>query len=79
MTGNKHPVAVSQDYVESILTSPREKLGEGFFGTVFKGSDDKLRCSFAIKAIKTDILLGGHATDFENARDTFMMEQKVCH
>lgn len=69
------PVAVSCAYVQSVLTG--SFLGEGFFGTVFKGEDPILGCEFAIKSINTEILRGGSKQDLEDAMKTFKTEQEV--
>jgi ankyrin repeat protein len=69
------PVAVSGAYVQSILTD--KFLGDGFFGTVFKGKDPILGREFAIKSINTEILRGGSKQDLEDAMKTFKTEQEV--
>jgi ankyrin repeat protein len=70
------PTLVSVAYVESIRT--KTFLGDGFFGTVFKGKDSVLEQEFAIKSINPDILRGGTQQDIERALNTFRKEQKVC-
>ena len=67
--------AVSQSYVESIRTE--EIIGNGFFGTSYKGTDAKLHRSFAIKAITSGILWGGLPADMQQAEESFLTEMKV--
>lgn len=69
------PVAVSGEYVQSILTA--KFIGEGFFGTVYKGRDPILGREFAIKSINTEILRGGSKQDLDEAMKTFKTEQEV--
>jgi Ankyrin repeats (3 copies) len=69
------PALVSVAYVESIKT--QTFLGDGFFGTVYKGTDPILRREFAIKSINTEILRGGTHQELEDAMKTFRTEQEV--
>jgi hypothetical protein len=69
------PALVSVAYVESIQT--QTFLGDGFFGTVYKGSDPVLGREFAIKSINTEILRGGTKQELEDAMRTFKTEQVV--
>jgi Ankyrin repeats (3 copies) len=69
------PALVSVAYVESIKT--QTFLGDGFFGTVYKGSDPILRREFAVKSINTEILRGGTHQELEDAMKTFRTEQEV--
>jgi ankyrin repeat protein len=68
------PARVSGAYVTSILTDTI--LGDGFFGTVFKGVDAALPQEFAIKSIKNETLQGSKE-DIEKAMKTFKTEQEV--
>lgn len=69
------PALVSVSYVDSIKT--QTFLGDGFFGTVFKGSDPVLGRDFAIKSINVEILRGGTQQELEDAMKTFKTEQEV--
>lgn len=69
------PAIVSVAYVHSIMTTTF--LGEGFFGTVYKGSDPILGLNFAIKSISAEILRGGTQQELEDAMRTFRTEQEV--
>jgi hypothetical protein len=71
------PVAVSQEYIEEILTEPRVVLGEGFFGVVLKGVDTVLNTTFAVKAIHQELVQHGHTADVQAARATFQQELDV--
>jgi Ankyrin repeats (3 copies) len=74
---NHEPALVSVAYVESIKT--QTFLGDGFFGTVFKGSDPILGRDFAIKSINTEILRGGAHQELKDAMKTFKTEQEVSN
>jgi ankyrin repeat protein len=69
------PALVSGEYVESIRTAAF--LGDGYFGTVYKGTDDVLAQEFAIKSIHPNILGGGTKEDIKKAMGTFRREQEV--
>jgi ankyrin repeat protein len=72
---SQEPALVSVSFVESIKT--RTFLGDGFFGTVYKGTDPILGHDFAIKSIRTEILRGGTKQELEAAMRTFKTEQEV--
>jgi hypothetical protein len=69
------PVAVSQEYIEEILTNVQ--LGQGFFGVVWKGVDTVLNTAFAVKAIHQELVQHGHTADVQAARATFQRELAV--
>jgi ankyrin repeat protein len=69
------PVAVSQEYVDEILTNVQ--LGQGFFGVVWKGVDTVLNTTFAVKAIHQELVQHGHSGDVQAARATFQRELDV--
>jgi hypothetical protein len=71
------PVAVSQEYVDEILTEPRVVLCEGFFGVVWKGVDTVLNTTFAVKAIHQELVQHGYPADVQAARATFQRELNV--
>jgi hypothetical protein len=73
------PVSVHTNYVEAIMKGQRV-LGKGNFGVVVKGTDDVLGQDFAIKAIDTEVLLGGNVTKdkLERVKKEFKQEQQVC-
>jgi ankyrin repeat protein len=73
--GNLPTFAVSEGYVQSILTD--KELGRGFFGTVYRGIDRELGYSFAIKSINTEILTGGTVDEIQRTKQTFEKEQQV--
>jgi hypothetical protein len=75
LVGKNDLADVSPSYIESIGT--KEIIGKGCFGTVYKGTDMALNRSFAMKAIKTDILRGGHSAVVQKAKETFLMEIEV--
>jgi ankyrin repeat protein len=75
LVGKKDIAAVSPSYIESIRT--KEIIGNGVFGTVFKGTDTNLRRSFAIKAINTDRLSSGNSAEVEKAAGSFLKEIQV--
>lgn len=67
--------AASESYVQLILTDTI--LGRGFFGTVFRGFDCDLECSFAVKAINAEILAGGTVNEIQRTKKSFEKEQQV--
>jgi ankyrin repeat protein len=69
------PVAVTQEYVDEILTNVQ--LGQGFFGVVWKGVDTVLNTTFAVKAIHQELVQHGHTGDVQAARATFQRELDV--
>ncbi|KAL7565906.1 hypothetical protein ACA910_021491 [Epithemia clementina (nom. ined.)] len=71
-TTSKKPCRVSEHYIDEILTD--KKLGEGFFGVVYKGEDKEMRTIFAIKMLHPDTLEYGHSMDVKRASDTFHRE-----
>jgi Ankyrin repeats (3 copies) len=73
--GKEGTFSTSESYVKSLLTD--EVLGHGFFGTVYRGHDQRLGYSFAIKTINTEILSGGNLVDVQRAKKTFQKEQQV--
>jgi serine/threonine protein kinase len=75
LVGKNENSAVSPSYVKSIRTE--KIIGNGFFGTVYRGNDIALKRSFAIKALNTDLLLGGHSADAQKAKEAFLTELKV--
>jgi Ankyrin repeats (many copies)/Ankyrin repeat len=77
LVDKKEMAAVSPSYVQSIRSE--EIIGNGVFGTVYKGTDIALKRSFAIKRIKTDVLWGGHSACVQNAKEAFLAELKVRH
>jgi len=70
------PVRVSAEYVDSIIDAEK-KLGEGFFGIVFKGMDAVLGKSFAIKTVRQELIATGHTADVQKTRATFQQEIDV--
>ena len=77
LVGKNDIASVSPSYIESIRTE--EIIGNGVFGTVFKGTDTNLRRSFGIKAISTDTLCDGNSSDVEKAGEAFQKEIQVRH
>jgi hypothetical protein len=69
------PVAVSQEYIEEILTNVQ--LGQGFFGVVWKGVDTVLNTAFAVKAIHQELVQHGYPADVQAARATLQRELDV--
>jgi hypothetical protein len=74
LVGNE-AVAVSSSYIESTRT--KEIIGNGIFGTVYKGTDIVLNRSFAIKITDTDILWGSPLADFQKAKEAFLNDITV--
>mmetsp|Transcript_14079 Transcript_14079/g.25506 ORF Transcript_14079/g.25506 Transcript_14079/m.25506 type:complete len:146 (-) Transcript_14079:1805-2242(-) len=71
------PLCLEQEeYINAILTE--EKLGEGFFGVVYKGVDHEIGHSFAIKTINNDNLSSTDPDALAKAKLTFEKEQELC-
>jgi hypothetical protein len=68
------PVSVSPEYIE-LICAKKEKLGEGYFGIVYKGRDSVLDREFAVKMISSAILSGSEAR--ATAVRTFEREMQV--
>ena len=68
--------AVSPSYIEAIRTE--EIIANGCFGTVYKGTDNILNRSFAIKAITEDLFLSANSVNAPTAtKEAFLTEMKV--
>jgi hypothetical protein len=59
----------------SILTNV--ELGRGYFGIVYQGVDDEIKCNCAIKVIHKEVLVGGDMETVLKAKKTFEKEQQV--
>lgn len=72
---------VSEQYIQHVLVN--EKLGAGYFGTVYLGLDKELNQKFAIKTVNPEILAtttSGGLPSLEKIQETintFYKEQKV--
>ena len=77
LVDTKVMAAVSLAYIESTRTE--EIIGNGVFGTVYKGTDIALNRIFAIKAINTDLFRSGHSADVQVAKEALLTELTVRH
>ena len=74
---NKMAAVSSFFTLESFLNE--EMIGNGFFGTLYKGNDSDLHCSFAVKTKNPDFRWEGHSANVQKANEAFLTEVKVRH
>ena len=74
----KLPTADLDDYgIAMDRCSMKDIIRNGFFETVYMGTDTVLHRSFAIKAIHTDIISGGNSSNVPKMEAEFLKEIKV--